>query len=159
MIRIKYLLGALLSLVLICGMTSCGNKKRVKAESQESFVCTLTAADTTEVLNLATQCMEFLKGNQTEEALQMMYFIVDGKPTHLADNQKQKLNSKFRMFPVLQYALDGYNFSSETDNLVKYKIVFFIRSDEDDKTPNTIGFMFVPVRIDGKWYLTIPETN
>lgn len=160
MIKIKSLFGILFCMAIVCGAISCENKKAAKSmENKENFVSTLTATDTTTVLNLATQCMNFLKANQTEEALQMMYSMVDNRPMPISEEQKQKLNSKFKMFPVLQYALDSYKFTSETNNVIKYKFEFFIHKDQNDKTPNTIGFMFVPVRVDGKWYLTIPETN
>ncbi|MEL5896177.1 hypothetical protein AAE250_22135 [Bacteroides sp. GD17] len=159
MIKIKSLFNILFCLGLVHTITSCNNKEAIKTSKQESFVNTLTAADTTTVLNLAAQCMDLLKGNHVEEALQMMYSMTENKLVPISEEQKQQLNGKFRMFPVLQYDLDGYNFASETNNVIKYKIEFFPHKDQNDKTPNTIGFMFVPVHIDGKWHLTVPKTN
>lgn len=160
MIKTKSLFVLLSCLILVCGTISCVNKQDSKStDTSKSYAGTLTAADTTAVLNLANQCMELLKGNYIEEALQMMHSTVDGKPISLSETQKQKLNSKFRMFPILKYTLEGYNFTSETNNIVRYKSVFFVCKEENGQTPNTIGVVFVPIRIGGKWYLTIPETN
>ena len=40
---------------------------------------------------------------------------------------------------------------------MKLQIEFFKHTSSDDHTPNTIGFMFNPVKIDGVWYLAVKE--
>jgi isocitrate dehydrogenase len=42
---------------------------------------------------------------------------------------------------------------------VKFQIEFFKHTSSDDHTPNTIGFMFNPVKIDGVWYLAVKEAT
>ena len=39
------------------------------------------------------------------------------------------------------------------------QIEFFKHTSSDDHTPNTIGFMFNPVKIDGVWYLAVKEAT
>ena len=49
--------------------------------------------------------------------------------------------------------------NSKGQNDVKYDIRFFEKTDPADTTPNTIGFMFNPVKVDGRWYLCIKEAD
>ena len=60
---------------------------------------------------------------------------------------------------IVDYKLDYYSFSSTDNNDVKFQIEFFKHTSSDDHTPNTIGFMFNPVKIDGVWYLAVKEAT
>ncbi len=158
--RIKILAGLLFCLILTGGIVSCSSKKKSDnteaAETKEAFTSTLTAADTATVMNMADRCMKLLKENNAEEALQMLFTMDEnGKPVPLSDEQKQKLNSRFKLFPVLEYELVNFSFTSEENNDMKYKIIF----DKSSEAPSTIGFMFNPIKIDGEWHLMLKEGN
>ena len=64
-----------------------------------------------------------------------------------------------RTFKGLVADLRYYSFSSTDNNDVKFQIEFFKHTSSDDHTPNTIGFMFNPVKIDGVWYLAVKEAT
>ncbi|WP_373731126.1 hypothetical protein, partial [Bacteroides heparinolyticus] len=158
--QIKSLAEMLLCLMLMGIIASCNGKKNDKAETPEEakeiFATTLTAADTTEVVGLANQCMDLLKENKTEEALKMIFVMnEEGEPVPVSGEQKQKLNGKFKLFPVLEYELVNFSFASEENNDMRYKIIF----DKSGDVPASIGFMFNPVRIDGNWYLMLKESD
>lgn len=145
-------------LIVSCCLCSCGGKKKATT-SQEEFLMGLTAEDTAQILNLSRSCMDTLKGGHIDEALQMLYVMRDGKAIPLPAEKEQQLRKNFKFFPVIDYSLDYYTFSNADNNDVKFRIEFFKHSGPDDKTPNTIGFMFNPVKIDGTWHLTVKEAT
>ena len=147
-------------LVVSCCLVSCGEKKKAKTTTpQEEFLMGLTVEDTTQILNLSQCCMDTLKAGHIDEALKMLYVMQDGKVAPLPAEKEQQLRKNFKFFPVIDYKLDYYAFSNVDNNDVKFRIEFFKHTGPDDKTPNTIGFMFNPVKIDGTWYLTIKERD
>ena len=48
---------------------------KTQKEAEDEFVATLTAADSSAVLTLCTQCMDLLKAKETDKALDMLYSI------------------------------------------------------------------------------------
>ena len=64
----------------------------------------------------------------------------------------------FRTFPVLRYTIDSIIFNTETDSQVKYTIEFFEKQPGDTR-PNTTSFFIKPMRVKGKWYLTMFDSN
>lgn len=149
-----------LLLAAIC-LSACKDKKDQPQPTEKAiFTASLTAQDTTDVLNLSETCMQTLKAGKVEEALAQLYLWDDStkavKP--LDEAKKQELRKTFKLFPVLDYSLAHFTFSTQGLNDVKYNIVFF-EKEADDPTPNTIGFMFNPVKVDGKWYLSVKEAD
>ena len=69
------------------------------------------------------------------------------------------MRNTFTVFPVLNYRMVYFNFSTEGRNDVKYEIEFFEKADSTDQAPNTIGLMFNPVKVDDQWYLTMKEAD
>ena len=59
----SFLLGA-------CSTKGHEEKMKTQKEAEDEFVATLTAADSSAVLTLCTQCMDLLKAKETDKALQ-----------------------------------------------------------------------------------------
>ena len=110
-------------------------------------------------VDISRSCMDTLKAGNIDEALKMLFILRDGKAIPLPAEKEQQLRKKFKYFPVVDYKLDYYSFSSTDNNDVKFQIEFFKHTSSDDHTPNTIGFMFNPVKIDGVWYLAVKEAT
>ena len=155
-ITVQTLLAAF-SLLLV--LTACGRKETVS--EAEQFRSELTREDTTQMLALCGQCMETLKQGKIDEALSQMRLYNDSTRTvsPLSAEKQAELRRTFRLFPVIDYKLDYYSFDVEGRNDVKYSIEFFKKENPDDPTPNTIGFMFNPVKVDGQWYVTVKEAD
>ena len=119
----------------------------------------LLYTSTVQVLTISRSCMDTLKAGNIDEALKMLFILRDGKAIPLPAEKEQQLRKKFKYFPVVDYKLDYYSFSSTDNNDVKFQIEFFKHTSSDDHTPNTIGFMFNPVKIDGVWYLAVKEAT
>ena len=132
-------------------------RKKEAAHSQRRILNGVE--DTVQVLTISRSCMDTLKAGNIDEALKMLFILRDGKAIPLPAEKEQQLRKKFKYFPVVDYKLDYYSFSSTDNNDVKFQIEFFKHTSSDDHTPNTIGFMFNPVKIDGVWYLAVKEAT
>lgn len=154
----KYLLRLLYVSISILCFYSCGNKgSNSPREQKKDFSTTLSAADTAFVLKQTRECMECLKMGKIEEAIDMLSMLSDTKISSLSEEAKQQLRKRCRLFPVLDYSLAYFSFIADTVNDVKY-IVKFKEGTKNHK-PNTIGFMFNPVKKDGQWHLTIKQAT
>lgn len=148
------------ALACLLAFTACGGKKSAESEAEE-FRKELTKEDTTQMLALCDDCMKTLKAGRIDEALSRLYTYNDSTETvtPISETKRAELKRTFRLFPVLGYEMDYYSFNSQGQNDVKYNIRFFEKTDSADTAPNTIGFMFNPVKVDGQWYLCIKEAD
>ena len=106
-----------------CFLFSCGEKKK-QLTPKEEFLMGLTAEDTVQVLTISRSCMDTLKAGNIDEALKMLFILLDGKAIPLPAEKEQQLRKKFKYFPVVDYKLDYYSFSSTDNNDVKFQIEF-----------------------------------
>lgn len=149
----------ILSLIISCCLFSCSEKRKQCTTPKEQFLMELTSEDTAQVLRLSQSCMDTLKNGNIDEALKMMYVMQNGKVIPLPDEKESQLRKNFNYFPVINYKLEYYSFSDTDNNDVKFQIKFCEQINPNDKAPNTIGFMFNPIKINGVWYLTIKESD
>ena len=168
---------------------SCGDRvktQEVSIEEAESLYVRkpamhLEGSDTSEVLAQVNTFLECLKTNQTSEAVSMLYQLKrevvaekkdakadqskTGRPTHNAEvkysvvplpaDLAKTQREVFERFHGATYELDSYEFFKETDCQVKYTVTF---PAEGGNTPR-MTFVMKPVRFDGKWYLTMADTE
>ena len=124
----SFLLGA-------CSTKGHEEKMKTQKEAEDEFVATLTAADSSAVLTLCTQCMDLLKAKETDKALDMLYSIDDaGIAKPLTIQQREALTKRFQRFPVIRYRLDYLSFSTQGNN-----------------------DMFNPIKANGEWVLAIKD--
>lgn len=136
---------------------SCGGGSR--EASVPSFKETLTKEDTVAVLQRCDSCMQALKAGEIDMALGMLSLLQDdGKVTPLTKSKTDQLKRMFKLFPVLAYQIDSYTFYSYEVNEVKYTIEFFEKK-AGDPTPNTIGFMFNPIKCKDGWRLAVKDAG
>lgn len=148
----------IVTLLLVCIQFSCGQKEtkeRMKTygDVEKEFIATLTKEDSIKVLNQARICMESLKAGNIEAALGMLYVVKGNQVLPLGGKDLKETREHFQHFPVVDYNLDYFTFSTQGCNDLKYRIKF----TEKDKKGNVpaIAFMFNPVKIDNRWYLCI----
>lgn len=159
-------LGWIVILALILGYVqiSCVDHKPKSSEekAQEEhaeFVKELTSEDTAQMIKICNDCMNTLKSGHIDDAMKMLHLITpDGDLQPLSQEKEMQLKKNFKFFPVIDYKLDYFSFNTSGINDVKYTIEFF-KKPEGDTTPNTINFMFNPVKKDGKWYITVKEAD
>lgn len=140
-------------------LSSCKSEKKPAAESAEEFKSGLSATDTTDVISLCDACMQTLKAGNIDEALEMIQMVDSNlNVLPLDEANVKRLRKTFKFFPVINYRLDKIAFNTSGLNDVKY-IIEFTEAVESDSAPNTIGFMFNPVKVDGKWVLTVKQAS
>jgi len=158
-VSFRLLVIAVAILMISSAISSCRHEKR--ADSNDSILLLpkmeLNASDSSEVRHLADSYMEYLKSGNFETALSMLYYY-DGKQVlRLPQTLEQQQLALYKRFPVINYTLDGIIFNRETDCQVKYTIEFF-EKPEGDLRPNTTSIFLKPIRLDGKWYLTVYDS-
>ena len=104
----------------ICCITSCNNnhqkeqqkEQRVKSwgEAKTEFISTLTASDTTNVKQMALKCMDLLKADSIDQALDMLYTVQENKLRKLTEEEKGQLSKRFKIFPVIDYKFESLTF-------------------------------------------------
>lgn len=149
-------------LLLSCLSFSCGRKEtkdhmKTYADAEKEFVGSLTRKDFITILEMSQKCMESLKVGNVEAALGMLYVVKDGEVVRLTSENAEDFKKHFTTFPVVDYHLEYFSFSTQGCNDLKYKIEF-AKKDINGNAP-TMAFMFNPVKIDGIWYLCIKHRN
>lgn len=156
--KILYSCLYVLSLLLI--VTSCGEKKSSSIspiDEKTEFISGLRGADTIEVMTKSKKCMDILKTGRIRDAVGMLHEINDetGEISPISEELRARLETRFSIFPVIDYEIESFSFSTEKDNEIVYRITF--EEVEKDEAPATIRFQWSPVKIDGVWYLTVKQ--
>ncbi len=137
-------------------MASCeGNKKEV--DLRTDFQKSLTAEDTTAMLQLTDSCMQLLKAQKIDQVLDLLVEYDDSTKsvTPIPDELRKGYEGKFKMFPVVDYERSYYSFKEEGLNDVRYDVTF---GTEEMGSPKT-AYMFNPVKVDGKWYVSVKQSS
>lgn len=66
------------------------------------------------------------------------------------------IRRQFSFFPVYDYTISNLVFNTSDQNIVSFKIAF--EEAAPGKTPSITNFALSPVKVDGKWYLTVRES-
>lgn len=152
--KTSYYLIPLLALIVFAG---CLRKSEPEKKTRYSEKMARTSEDSTAILNLTTQYLDLLKGEQFDEALQMLYNYneEDGTVQPIDEERRSSLRNSYANFPVLNYEIDTVLLYSEIDTEVRFKYEFF-EKPEGSPIPNIVRGNVCPHRIEGKWYLTVP---
>lgn len=132
------------------------SKTATKVNPQEEFLNTLTAADTTEILKLSNTFMETLQQGKVDEAISTLVLLDTANNVQdLPVSVKESLKNNFRLLPVRSFTVQGYEFQKNDSNYVSYSYVAIPATETEPEV--TMGFKTKPVKVDGKWYLTLPD--
>lgn len=131
--------------------SSCKNRQVDPAAKYRSK---LTAVDTTSVVSMANAFMDVVKGGDLDQGLSMLKTLdKEGNLIELDDAKKKSIHSKLTTFPVLDYTMKSYEFSTRISNPITYRIKF--AEDPETGTPYMTGFALNAVKIKNEWVLTI----
>ena len=144
--------------VLMLSVAACTDKpKQTEGEPVPLFI-EMSSQDTTEVLNLVNQYLEYLTEGRTDEALGMIKFLDGDSIKDVPEDLLKKQRNSIKMLHPIRYEIESYIFRFENDCEVKYKGILFDKAD-DDPTPNTVSYMIKPVRLNHTWYLTLADSQ
>ncbi len=144
--------------ILLLGLTllsSCKStpKVRLYQDAERDFLAALTINDTLSVLSLGQNFMGALKAGEIDDALQDLCVVHENVLYHVADESLAQLKSRFRKFPVADYQLVSYSFSTPGINDLVYR---YSISGELGSGP-AMKLTFNPVKVEGSWYLTLKD--
>lgn len=157
-------LSVILSFICILVLTlSCSNKKSQTKNPYEGMSeqeqievqprIELSNQDTTQLISQANQFFEYVKNQQIDQAVSMLFYLTDDeKVLPLSKDRRAKQVAALKAFHVYDVSIEDMKFFNETDCLLKCKMQ--ISPSVEGKTPAYMSCMFRPVRRDGKWYLT-----
>lgn len=146
--RILYI--ALFTISIFISMNSCSNPKVNTAN-----IYNITSQDTTDMLNLASACMDTLKNGHVETALNMMYITRNDTLMPMSNEQKARMTKKFQRFPILEYTIESFKFSQYKGNEVKFRVKFAEGNETENLPAAYTGMKFNPIKYGTDWYLTI----
>ena len=155
----KKILTVLSVVVLFLGLcTSCSKKNKQVEETQEEAM-TLSATDTTLVIDLMHQYFDLLLNKNYEGAMSMLSQLSNDSLKELSPEMKQHYQMGMRIVSPIRYELESMKFRTETDCLVRYAGILFEKEDENDKRPNKMFYAIKPVRLNGEWHLTVADDS
>ncbi len=153
---IKILCVSIVALIAVsCGEARKERKPITKEDLQAEFINGLSGSDTLEVMELSKKCMDVLKKGRIADAVSMLKTIdaETGDIIPVTDEQRVRLEKRFALFPVVEYEIESYRFSTSDDNEMTYRITF--EEPKAGEIPATIRLQWNPVKKDGVWYLTV----
>jgi hypothetical protein len=158
----KNLFFTILMVLALCMVCSCGKKKKSLNEYREEYLTkpsiSLTQSDSTEVKALVDNYLQLLRDNQFEDAVDMLYYMNGPKIIPMPDELKKPQLAMIKRFRGIKYELDRIVYSQELDNIACYVVTLF-EKEKNDPRPNTAQFFLKPVRVEGRWYLTMADSQ
>ena len=145
--------------IALCLYGCNGNQKQeVPSEMPEEPMVT-SAADTSAVMNLVNDYLKCLKEKRVDDAIAMLYYLNDSRviaslPKELELDQRNAL----KFLVGKEYKVEDLTFYQEYDSQVMVSCKLFDKQP-DDPRPNMISFKIRPMRINGKWYLTMADSR
>jgi len=155
----KKLFLPILMIVIISVVTSChNNNKKESVDSRQVVFMKLSKSDTIEVTNLMNTLFEHLKVGQMDEAVGMIKFLDGDTIKDAPEEFLRRTRTSLNMARGVRYEINHIKFLHEKDCEVKFTTILF-EKEHDDPAPNTLSFVIKPVRRDGKWYLTMADSE
>lgn len=152
--------------LLLSGCSGCSNKKSEPGSVQD-MIETYTpvpqmdtsGADTAEVMKQVQLFTDRLKNSDVNGAMDLLYYLdkdsIKHLPPELAKRERITLSA---IQGAVRYDLDGLVFSKEKDSEARLIVTLFDKP-ASDKRPNTLGVIIKPVRRDGRWFLTLADSE
>ena len=158
----KFLLG----LLLLCGSFAACNQKKEQApdekgqdwyiDPRESTHMQRTMTDTLAVLYNTKQYLNYLKANELDSAMNMLYELNGEDVVPISEEAKAQVLRTVKMFPIRDYEIERINMFSENETEVHYTIKY---GAPDAEQLGTLQCVLMPVRVGYYWYITIPSVN
>ena len=151
--KIKIILFLTLAL-LILSCKSSTPKQRTYKDAEFEFVSSLTSLDT---LNCILQCEHFmglLKNGQLDEALDMLCVVYENELYKVADSSLAEFKNRFELFPVTDFKLLRFSFSTQAVNDVVFR---YSSGCTIGETGPHFKLAINPVKIDDDWFLMLKD--
>lgn len=158
----RYLFYTLLALTF--SLSSCKKEKKDLKTLEKEYIqqpeMILSNKDSDDVRQQVNYYLNALNHKDVDKALSMLYFydLKTNKIRRLNASEEKTQRAVLSRFAGFRAEIDYIKFYRENDSEVKYN-VFFSDKPSSPSNPNCMGFMIRPVRLEGKWYLTLAGDN
>lgn len=154
--KISRILSCAAVAVLLLGAVACKKtKEEVKPSEGQLFVKSLTEKDTMEALTISQNFMESLKAGDLDKAFSLLVLVDTARNVKpLPEETIASLKETYTRVPVKSFEMVTFQFMKPDSNFVRYKYSF-VEVPEGEKGP-TMALSTMPMKIDGKWVLTMP---
>jgi hypothetical protein len=152
----------LFALIICLSFVSCSKKRTIK-DAEADYVLQpemiLAKSDTTEVLSLTNLFLNNLKYKKLDNAIAMLYYLNKEKIVALPKTlEKRERMTMGELLGCPKYTIDNVIFLKETDCKVSITVTLFNKKPGEN-IPNQSGLIINPVRRNGKWYLTLADSQ
>lgn len=153
-----------LMLAASLGLTSCKDKQKNVKTLEQDYVqqpqMILSSNDSNEVRDAVNYYLTALNHKQVDKALSMLFYydLKTNKVRRLTDKENAEQRAVLTRFAGYRAEIEYIKFFRENDSEVKYNI-YFSDKPSTPSNPNCMGFMIRPVRLEGRWYLTLAGEN
>lgn len=141
--------------ILLALLSACKSspKPYLYKDAERDFIASLTLNDTLNFLALGQNFMESLLGGDVDDAMESLCVVYQNVLYKVSDRSLNKLKARFRRFPVTEYELVDYSFSTAGINDLVYRYSSFGPLGESPAMKLTLN----PVKVEGRWYLTLKD--
>lgn len=150
-----------LLLTIALSLVSCtGNKKNDKID--ETYIrpasVVFSKQDTSSIDSLVKIFVQYANNRDISNVSSMLHVVDNGKIADLPLEKRQKFELMFTKFPFHGCQTRSFHLEGEKDN--KIGIAFKISPNADvESGSGCINLVLNPVRIDGRWYLTLRDED
>ncbi len=114
--------------------------------------------DTTEILNLTNKFVTFLTQHDFYGAVDMLYQYKDNKAQPFVGSQRDSVVNGISSIPIYDCKLNRIILRDNVNNEIALLVKLVPGGDIEDGI-GVSKFFLNPVLVDGKWYLTLLDTN
>lgn len=119
----------------------------------------LSANDTTQVVDLMNQYFDLLMKKDYDGAMSMLSQYRNKVLIELTPELQKHYQMGMKIITPVRYQLESIIFRTESDCLVRYSAVLFDKEDVNDNRPNKMFYAIKPVRVNGEWHLTVADDD
>jgi len=142
--------------VLFCGCKR--NQIQNVPDEDVDKPMTTTTKDTAAVMELVNEYIGYLRDKRPDDALAMLKYLNEsGVITSLPEDMSKNQRNAIKFFLGKEYKIEDLTFYKENDSQVIVSCKLF-EKEEGDPTPNLMSFKIRPMRINGKWYITLADS-
>ena len=147
----KYIVIVFALFALVCCKNN--NTFRTYEQAEKEFRESLTFHDTLMVLTMGQNFMDALKAGEVQLEIANLCTVHNDTLFKLADISMRELEERLSGYPVTDYALASYNFSTPGVNDLSFR---YVTSGKIGSAP-AFKIMFNPVKVGDNWYLTMKD--
>lgn len=142
-------------------LCSCGGKKKDYTPAEEFLrpaSIDYSGKDTAEINDIVNNYVAAFSSKQFDKASEMLYTVSNDSILPMSDKAKTEYVEAYSHMPIYKCQLFGLTLRSDKNNAVKLAIQIAKNGDID----KNIGVTYVylnPVKVGGKWYLTLLDKD